>query len=397
MKEWDYHWASRQEILDGFMEKCTFKPRTELIPIREALGRVSAAEVRAAHTIPDCLASRMDGIAVRGSDFENGIPDTSTWQRGRDWEYVNTGVGLPVGFDAVVVIEKVDFNADGRIVLSDGPQDQWVCPPGKTLKENDLILKAHEVIFPQHIGLLATDNRLEVEVVAKPRVAILPTGSELVPLGGEIPRGLLVESNGAMIEAQVRSMGGEAHLLPLVGDDRNEITRSIAAALEWCDIFVLNGGNSKGSEDHSIEILEELSDIVAYEVDYAPGKHTMAAVAGGVPILGSVGHPGACECSVEWYVRPLIDAYLGVIPRRKETLEVRLTKDLGSSERIDFCIWLKLTKAADDVWEGEPLSIDDTAPIRARAQANLIVPKGSAGFKAGDMVEAELRYPVEWV
>ena len=183
-KKHEYIAMSREEARDNLMRKAVFTPKTENIPIEEAVGRVAAADVRSLNDSPNIHASRMDGIAVHFDDFKDGIPDTSDWKEGHEYVFCNTGIGIPGDYDTVYKIEDVELE-DGRPVFSDVPLERgtFITPAGSNMKKGDLIVRKGDRLSPLLLSLLATGGYAEAEVIERPVVAFIPTGNELVPPG----------------------------------------------------------------------------------------------------------------------------------------------------------------------------------------------------------------------
>lgn len=398
MKEFKHPWTSRQEALRLILERSHFEGRTEEIPVREALGRVTAREILAVNTLPNSPSSTMDGIAIKSANLNGIMPNTDNWREGIDYVFSNTGVGIPDDYDTVVLIEDVQIDESGKLRILTPPQaGQNVRPVGEAMQSGDVLVPAHFCLGPAQLGLLTAGGVDKVEVLQKPRVAILPTGNELVPPGVRPPRGKNVESNGTMMEAQVKILGAEPRLYPITPDNPDELIRVLQDALAWADIVILNGGTSKGSDDRAIEVLETIGEILVYEVDYGPGKHTTFTVAGSKPIVGAVGPTIGAEYAVEWYVGPLINKYLcqpNIAPRR---LKVKLQEDLVA--RMSFDFYTRLMVLQGEEGYVAKLAGARNGPIAKALMANayLRIPGEVSGYRAGETVEVELRTPLEWI
>ena len=151
--------------------------------------------------MPNRRTSGCDGIAVRFSDFAKGMPDTSSWKKGNEYVYSNTGVAIPDQYDTVLPIEEVVLSETGSLSLRSVPPEQGseVNPIGSQILEGELILAKGEEIRPDTIGLLASAGFTCVSVMARPKVTFIPTGDELVPSGFPVPAGKNVESNSLMV------------------------------------------------------------------------------------------------------------------------------------------------------------------------------------------------------
>ncbi|WP_241963721.1 hypothetical protein [Gordonibacter sp. 28C] len=197
---------SREEALADFFAAWEPSPTataTELVSLDEAVGRVTARDLVSENTLPVVRASSCDGIAVKSAAFANGLPDTGTWRLGEDYVRADTGDDFPDDYDAVVMIEKAALQPDGSVVLDDDVQvapGTNVRPAGSTIKEGTPLMKAGLPIRPTDLAALAMGGATLVPVRRKPRVAFIPTGSELVPAGIKPRRGQNVDTNSLMVK-----------------------------------------------------------------------------------------------------------------------------------------------------------------------------------------------------
>ncbi|MBQ6454151.1 MAG: hypothetical protein IJJ14_07325, partial [Coriobacteriales bacterium] len=250
---------SREDAIQALLDHCDFTPGNEVVPVQQAIGRVLAQEVRAKVAMPNSLSCRLDSIAVHWDDFKDlpqgMLPDTSAWERGRDWQFSNTGVGMPQGFDTAIAIEYVEVSADERNVrLLQGPTKRFegTRPAGADFPQDALLASRGALITPLLASHIASGGITHVSVVCEPKVAFLPTGNELVPVGQELPLGKNIETNSILIAAKIGQWGGKAVLFPVTPDAPDAIRASLERALEQADIVVLNAGSSKGSDDWSL-------------------------------------------------------------------------------------------------------------------------------------------------
>ena len=238
---------SREEALADFF--AAWEPpaeATELVSLDEAVGRVTARDLMSANTLPVVRASACDGIAVRSAAFADGRPDTSAWELGRDYVRADTGDDFPDAYDAVIMIEKAAIQPDGSVVLDDdvqvGPGTN-VRQAGDTIRAGAPLMKAGLPIRPTDLAALAMGGITLVPVRRKPRIAFIPTGSELVPAGIAPRRGQNVDTNSLMVKHMLIEYGAEPLIFPIVHDDEAALERAFAEALAVADrIGVMNKG-----------------------------------------------------------------------------------------------------------------------------------------------------------
>ncbi|MDO4183294.1 MAG: molybdopterin-binding protein [Coriobacteriia bacterium] len=296
--------------------------RSETVPLSQAYGRVLAADVRARVDSPTVLTCCMDSVAVHWSDFADGqTPDYNTWVRGVDWQFANTGIAMPEGFDTAVVIERVQVSPDEQhIVIEAAPSKQFAGTraPGEKLRAGSLVATAGTTITPDVAAAIGSANVGNVSVVRKPRVAFIPTGNELMPPavppradGAFAGLGKNFETNSILVKGRVEAWGGTCQVFDIVPDDPQEIAAAIHQACAQADIVVLNAGSSKGSDDWSCEQMEELGTVLFHETNHGPGHHSSFAVVDNTPVVGISGPSRGASLTLNFYLLPLIKAYLG--------------------------------------------------------------------------------------
>ena len=250
--------------------------RVERIAVADAAGRVLARDVEAQFDAPNALTCALDSIAVRYDDFEDGkIPDTSAWTRGVNWDFANTGVAMPEGFDTAIVIEHVKVSPDEQHVEIDAvPSKRFAGtrPVGSRMHAGDVLAHAGEQITPEVAARIAGGNVVSVPVLAKPRVAFIPTGDELqIPGSAFVARGKNIETNSLVVKMKTEAWGGEFVPMQVVSDSPSAIEAAIREACAVADIVVLNAGSSKGSGDWACEVMESIGTMICHQTNHGPG------------------------------------------------------------------------------------------------------------------------------
>lgn len=316
------------------LDECDFdgsrRARLEHISLSEAFGRVLAKDVRAKTDLPNSLTCCLDSVALRWEDFadlgDDELPDTSNWTRGEQWEFANTGIAMPAGFDTAVVIEHVELSDDEQhITLTAKPSQQYAGTreAGSTMHAGDIAAAAGTVITPDVAAAIASAGWSSVDVIARPCVSFIPTGNELVPSNLPYAKsasesyaglGKVFESNSILTQGKVQAWGGTFNVFDIVSDEYDAIKNAIREAVATSDIVVLNAGSSKGSDDWSVEVLEEIGTIVCHQVAHGPGHHCFYAVVDGVPVVGISGPPGGASFALGFYLLPVMRKWLGLDP-----------------------------------------------------------------------------------
>ncbi len=255
----------------------------EAVPLDEALGRVTAEPVWAALSSPGYHASAMDGYAVRSVDTI-GATETSPKRLKigleRQAEYVDTGDPIPTWADAVIMIEhtqRIDEGDGGESIEIMAAVAPWTAirPVGEDMVATELVLPANHVLKPVDLGALAGCGHATVSVRRRPRVAVIPTGTELVTVEHVVAegfnRGDIIEYNSLVLAAQVREWGGSPTRVPIVVDEFESIKTAVREAALDHDLVLVNAGSSAGSEDYTASVVEELGTLLVHGVAVRPG------------------------------------------------------------------------------------------------------------------------------
>lgn len=338
---------TRDEAVAAILARCPFsregwEPAAEPVPVDRAYGRVLARDAWAAIPAPTCLTCQMDSVALRWEDLaglaEGERPDTSGWERGVQWQFANTGVAMPEGFDTAIRIEEVEVAPDEQSIrLLDAPRERFAGtrPAGSQHAPGDVLATAGQVLTPLLAARVAGGNNASVWVARKPRVAFIATGNELLPAGcpplpaepGRLAAyGKTVECNSVLVRGLVEQWGGEYLPLDIAPDDFGCIEGAVRAACACADVVVLNGGSSKGSDDWCVEVLEACGEVVCHQMSHGPGRHSSLAVVDGVPVVGVSGPPAGAEFALRFYLRPIVRGFLGLDPA-PATVKARLAAD----------------------------------------------------------------------
>lgn len=302
--------AARQVIFDRFAAAGL---KTERIPVTQAVGRVLAEPVFAAISAPNFHAAAMDGVAVKASDTfgaSEALPLQLTI--GQQAFPVNTGHVMPKGCDAVIMIEEINEAAGNRIEI-ESPVYPWqnVRKTGEDMVATELVFARNHKITPYCIGALITAGIQSVYVWRRPRVLILPTGSELLDHENAdpkaLPAGKILESNSHMLGKLVEACGGDWTRHPVVADETAVIREAIEAGdLDTIDLLLVLGGSSAGSEDYTRTVIDELGEVLVHGVTMMPGKPVIAGTIRETPVFGMPGYPISAIIAFEQLVQPLL-------------------------------------------------------------------------------------------
>ncbi|MBV8720070.1 MAG: molybdopterin biosynthesis protein [Chloroflexi bacterium] len=365
----------------------------EEIPIDQALGRVTAAAVFARLSVPHYHASAMDGIAVRADDTL-GASETSPIQLelGPQAIWVDTGDPLPPDTNAVIMAEQVQELGGGRLeIMAAVAPWQHVRSMGEDLVATELVLPENHVLGAVDLGALTAAGHTCVSVRRRPRVAILPTGSELVEAGASpLAPGAIVDFNSVVLAGQVREWGGDPLRLPITPDDRDLLVTRVREALAQCDVVVINAGSSAGSEDYTAGIVRELGELLVHGVAIRPGHPLVLGVASGKALIGLPGYPVSAILTSELFLKPLVYRLQAVSVAPRPVAKATMTRKLLSPMGEDEYVRVKLGEVGDRLIAA-PLSRGAGVIMSmVRADALVRIPRFSEGVHAGALVDAEL-------
>jgi putative molybdopterin biosynthesis protein len=389
-----------------------WKPlQKEEVPLDRALGRVNAEPIWAKASSPHYHAAAMDGFALRAKDISKASDRSPvTLEIPTQASYVDTGDAMPEWADAVVPIEDVeaiDAQTDRKMwkalrLRKSLPPWTNVRPMGEDMVATELVLPAGQILRPIDIGAIAGSGYASVRVWRKPRVAILPTGSELVPVGTDAKPGQILEFNSLVLAAQVESWGGLAERYPIIPDNFDQIRDVTLKAAQGNDLILINAGSSAGSEDFTANVVESMGEVLVHGIAVRPGHPVilgMLQVGDGeadgesirmVPVVGVPGYPVSAALTGEIFVEILLSKWLGIPYREKQNIQAVMTRKVHSSLGDDEYLRVTLGKVGDRV-VAAPLSRGaGVITSLVRADGIVKIPSGVQGIQAGEQVQVQL-------
>lgn len=372
--------------------------RTERLAIEAADGRVLSTAITADQDVPAFDRAAMDGYAVIAADTTGASADAPVALRpiGRVFTgettattliagtciEVATGAPLPPGADAVVMVEHT--TRDGAHVLVQRPATprQHVGPRGGDIRQGESLLEAGAVFTPARLGAVTAIGRTHVEAFARPRVAVMCTGDEVVSPGQPLRPGQVYNVNRYTLEALVRRHGGDPVIIPTTGDSLGALDASLALA-RTCDLIVTSGGSSVGEHDLVIDMLRTHGEVIFHGIAIKPGKPTVFGRIGDTLLLGLSGYPTSCLSNAHVLLVPLLrlTARLPAWTPRTATLPLarRITSAPGRMQfytvRIEGNTVLPAFKASGDITS------------MAHADGYIVIPADDEGVEAGTPVE----------
>ncbi len=373
----------------------------EQVPVSEALGRVLAEDVIARRTQPPWAVSAMDGYAARAEDVATvparlkvigaapaGQAYQGTVKRGEAVR-IFTGAPVPEGADCIVIQEDTERQGDVVEVREGAPKGRYVRPAGLDFREGQVGLKAGRKLSPADVGFAAAMNRPWLLVHRRPRVAILPTGDEVVMPGDPVGPNQIVSSNGIALSALVTACGGVPVHLAIAPDDNSALQR-IAAGAAGADLLLTTGGASVGDHDLVRGALGAAGlTLDFWTVAMRPGKPLMVGRYRDTPMIGLPGNPVSSLVCGLLFAKPALAKMSGLADVFEAPIRARLKVALDANDRRQDYLRATVTRAADGTLEAEPFKRQDSSMISLLARADCLVIRAphAAPAQAGDWVQ----------
>ena len=373
----------------------------ETVPVPEAVGRILAQPIQAKISSPHFNAAAMDGLAVK-AEATFGASETApkTLKVGRDVFYVNTGHVMPADTDAVIIIEHVLVLDDKRIEI-DRPVFPWqnVRKVGEDIVATELLFPRNHLITSYCIGALLTGGVFEVPVKKKPKILIIPTGSELVDWRSfsshNFKPGQVLETNSFILGSLIENCGGAHSRHYMLMDDSARIKQVVQDAVkEDYQMILILGGSSAGSEDFAKRVILDLGQVFVHGVTIMPGKPVVIGALKGKPVFGIPGYPVSAIIAFEQFVRPLIHKMLGQPDDTGQTVQVEPTRKIASKLGVEEFLRVKLGQVGDRI-VATPLP-RGAGSITSITEADGIIriPTHIEGLNEREMVSAQLLRPL---
>lgn len=366
---------------------------TETVPLARAQGRVLAENAVARLSSPAFHGAAMDGVAIRAADsFGATEKRPKTMKIGREAHWVNTGQPLPKGCDAVVMIENVVMGqaaCGAELITIEKAAFPWqhVRKMGEDLVATESVLPPGARIGAYELGALAAAGILEPRVFVKPKVVIIPSGSELLPLSEISPEILasghkLPEFNSLILSALIRDVGGEPEVWPIVPDDPGQIRATLLkAAQSPAHMVVINAGSSAGSRDFTAEIIAQSGELLVHGVALMPGKPTALGRVENKPVLGIPGYPVSAVVAFEEFGQKLLSQWQNFEQSKAETQALPF-QPLPSRPGLEEILRVKLGRV-DERLIAVPLARGaGTVSSLSRADGLIRIPRPVEGLPA---------------
>jgi molybdopterin molybdotransferase len=378
--------------------------RTECVSLDQASGRVAARDVRSPNDVPPFARAAMDGYAVAAAETAGAARDAPVVLRVMGRLYtgqapaaalapgacveIATGAPIPPGADAVVMVEdtKAAGGAGDRVeILAEAAPGQHIGPRGADIQAGTLVVAAGDLLTPGRVGALAAIGAPDVEVYARPRVAVLSTGNEVIEPGRPLQPGQIYDVNRFTLSAVIAAHGGLPEPHRIVGDT----LEALFEALDECrdaDLLVVSGGSSVGTRDLIADLVAARGEMVFHGIAIKPGKPTAFAIVDGRPLFGMPGNPTSCLSNAYILLAPYLRATARLPENRPQSVRVPAGRRLGSAGNRHQIFTVRIREgAAYPAFKG---SGDITS--LSQADGYIEIPAGAGPVDEGTMVSVVL-------
>ncbi len=383
------------DALELFLAVTKPLERIETVNVEDSVGRVLSTSVLAPRNVPHYRRSAMDGYAIRAADITGASPTNPVMLSVDDvanegsCTRINTGEYIPDAADAVLMKEDVICIGDMIEVRAQLHPGKNVGDIGEDMKKNSIIFTRGHLLRPCDIAVLASLGIRSITVYARPIVAIIPVGMDLIPPEECIdlpPIGKTLDINSLMISSYVKLWGGQPRCCAIVAEEREAIGRAISANLD-ADVMVISGGTSVGDKDYVPDVLASMGKKLVHGVGLSPGKPTALGVIEGVPVLCMPGYPAAGLVALFAFGKSVL-LKKGNIPQRPDVVvRARLTGKINSREG-----YVSYARVILEGKTARPFMTAGAGILSSIAKSNgfVIIPENVEGYEEGDEVDVVL-------
>ena len=336
-----------KSYFDSLSKKNSFAKKKELVKINDSLANVTAEAIWALNSSPNYDSSAMDGFAVNAvATISATETDPIYLKIGKQAIQVDTGDPVPIGFDAVIMIEHTSNpNADEIEIRQPVPPYNHVRKIGEDIVATELVLPQNHKIRPQDIAACAAAGITNINVHVPPKILIIPTGDEIIPIGEKrIRKEQIIDTNSIMLGSMITEFGAYPTLHPPIPDDEKKLKSTINEKIKDFDIILINAGSSAGRDDYTSSIINDLGEVIVHGIAIKPGHPVVLGIIEGKPVIGIPGYPVSAALTTQLIVKQIINKKLGLIESQEKTIKATTTKKIASSIGEDEFIRVNVGK-----------------------------------------------------
>ena len=370
----------------------------EEINVEDSLGRVTSEPVFAKVSAPSFHSAAMDGIAVKAEETYGATEKTpKTLRIGDSALWIDTGRALPEGYNAVIMVEKLhQLNERTVEILSPAYPWQNIRKVGEDIVATQLLLPQNHVVRSCDMGALATAGVFKIMVRKRPKVIIIPTGTELVHRRditdpARLKKDQIIESNSITLSGLVREAHGEPCVFDITPDNEKDILGALLKALDSNpDLVIINAGSSAGSKDYTADIVAQAGEVLVHGVAMMPGKPTILGVIKEKPVIGIPGYTVSAIMAFEQFARPLLFGLQCLTEPKGICVPVKPSRDIPSKLGTEEFIRVNIGKVGDRLIATPLPRSAGSVTTFTRAEGIIRIPPFSEGVSQDETVDAEL-------
>jgi putative molybdopterin biosynthesis protein len=373
------------------------RKRKEIIPVSEALMRITAEPIFAKRSVPHYVSSAMDGIAVQSEKTVNAsekLPVSLSEEK--DYVWLNTGDMLPEGFDAVVMAEFVREISHGLIeIYSPVYPYQNIRLLGEDCEIGEMLYTTGHLLKPEDISFLLSAGINEVTVFARASVLIVPTGSEIVAGNVSLRQGIIPETNSLFIGNYLKLAGAEFTVSGIVPDDPDKIKETFSSLVKDFDFIISIAGSSKGSKDLMADFIQSYGELLVHGINMKPGKPIILGFLNNIPFVGLPGYAQAAFNDLQIFVTPFISRLGGVEGQKVEKIDGKLALRIVCNPGEEHIYHGVTGRVGEDFWFYPLKNTSSAISSVTRSNSKISLSKNIEGINEGQAIEIFLKKPVE--
>jgi putative molybdopterin biosynthesis protein len=394
-----------KEALEIFFTRFNPEPimEAEEIPVLESPGRITAAPVFAKISSPSYHSAAMDGIAVLAEDTYGATErNPKRLKIGREAVWINTGHVMPEKKNAVIMVEKLNQIDEETIeIFSSSFPWQNVRKVGEDFVATELLFPQNHKIRPFDLGTLIGGGVFHLRVRRKPRVVIIPTGSELVDFNTlsnslHLKKGEILESNSSVLSSLIRECGAYPIVEDIAEDKSEKINDALLKAVDsQADLVIIIAGSSAGRRDYTAQVIENTGELLVHGVTIMPGKPTILGSVKEKPVIGIPGYPVSAYISFNEFVRPFLYRLQGSIAPTKQLAKVVASRDIPSKLGAEEFIRVNIGRVGERMVAIPLPRGAGSITTMSKAEGIIRIPSFIEGIVAGEETDAELLVDLE--
>jgi len=402
------------KALELLLQHAPFKiPEEFALPLEESYGYILSEDIISPEDLPSFSRTTVDGFAVNAADTfgaTEGMPaylnikgeikmgDRPQFVLNKgEAAKISTGGMLPQGADAALMFEHTQ-QVDEKMIEALRPVSpgEHVIQAGEDAKTGETILRKGRRLRPQDIGALAGLGIATVRVYKKPKVSIISTGDEIVPVDRPVNPGQVRDINSYTLSGLISGAGGVPERTGIFKDEYEIIRNVVRDSLKDSQMVLISGGSSVGAKDMTAKIIDDLGEpgVLFHGVSLKPGKPTIGGIVNGIPIFGLPGHPAAVSVCFGLFIMPVLEILSGLagpgFEKKKRTIMAKVTKNFSSSPGKEEHVGVKLEEKNGEIWASPLLGKSGLITTLTQADGTAVIPLRKTGVREGEFVEVRL-------